>query len=318
MKTSDILRMAALFSLLGVLLAAGPGRAQITAQERQIIQQAIPKKCSATPKKPRRVLVVTLNVRDGKVMKGHPSIPPANYAIELMGKTTGAFETIVSNDIEMFRPERIRQFDAICFNNTVGVLFDNPELRQSLLDFVGRGGGFVGIHAAAATFVQYPKYDQWPAFGEMLGAYEDGGHPWGPDETITIKIEDPSHPLNAAFGGKSFEIKDEVFQFRHGYSRDELRILLAIDTDKTDMGPNRRILPERRRDKDLALSWVRRYGDGRVFYTSFGHNKDIFWNAPLLRHLLDGIQFALGDLQASTTPSNLLGPAAADSEETGS
>jgi type 1 glutamine amidotransferase len=295
-----------LTSLLLSLLTCTSALADLPAGERQKIEGAIPRKASVAPKKPRRLLVVTLNVRDGKVTKGHPSIPHGNHAITLMGKTTGAYETIISNNIEMFRAANLRRFDAICFNNTVGVLFDDPELRQSLLDFVANGGGFVGIHAAAATFVQYPVYDQWPAFGQMLGAYEDGGHPWGPEETITIKVEDPSHPVNAAFEGRSFDIQDEVFQFRHGYSRDKLRILLAIDPDRTDMGPRRRILPERRKDKDLAMSWVRSYGKGRVFYTSFGHNKEIFWNAPLLRHILDGIQFALGDLEASTTPSNLL------------
>jgi len=304
MRTSNPLSTMILLSLACLLLGTVPVRAEIAAQERVKIEKAIPKKFSAIPKEPRRLLVVTLNVRDGKVVKGHASIPYGNHAIECMGRQTRAYETTFSNDIEMFRPERLGQFDAICFNNTVGVLFDDPELRQSLLDFVRNGGGFVGLHAAAATFVQYPVYDQWPAFGRMLGAYEDGGHPWGPDETITIKVDDPDHPVNAAFAGKGFEICDEVFQFRHGYSRDKLRILLAIDPDKTDMGPSRRILPERRQDKDLALSWVRAYGAGRVFYTSFGHNKDIFWNGPILRHILDGIQFALGDLEASTTPSN--------------
>ncbi len=308
MRTPDIARTIVVASVLWAVFGVGPARAEMTEQERQKIEQAIPSKCTVTPKKARRLLVVTLNVRDGKVMRGHASIPYGNLAIQRMGQATGAFETVTSNDIEMFRPERIKQFDAICFNNTVGVLFDDPQLRQSLLDFVHNGGGFIGIHAAAATFVQYPKYDQWPPFGQMLGAYEDGGHPWGPEETITIKIDDPDHPLNAAFAGQGFEICDEVFQFRHGYSRDNLRILLAIDPDKTDMGPSRRILPERRKDKDLATSWVRRYGNGRVFYTSFGHNKEIFWNRPLLRHILDGIQFALGDLDASTTPSNELGP----------
>ena len=96
------------------------------------------------------------------------------------------------------------------------------------------GGGFVGFHAAGATFVQWPRYDQWPAYGEMLGAYEDGGHPWRPQETITIEIDDP---LNAAFKGQGFEIRDEVFQLRHGYSRDKFRVLLRIDTEKTDMSP---------------------------------------------------------------------------------
>lgn len=310
MKSTSILTAVIAVFLFGVVLSESPVRAQMTEPERLAIEKALPPRCSVVPQKPRHLLVVTLNVRDGQVMQGHASIPLGTYAIERMGQTTGAFETVISNDIEMFRPVRIKQFDAICFNNTVGVLFDDPELRQSLLDFVREGGGFVGIHAAAATFVQYPKYDQWPAFGQMLGAYEDGGHPWGPDETITIKVDDPAHPLNAAFGGRGFQISDEVFQFRHGYSRDKLRILLSIDTDKTDMGPNRRILPERRADRDLAMSWVRSYGRGRVFYTSFGHNKSIFWNGPLLHHVLDGIQFALGDLEASTTPSSE--PASAD------
>ncbi len=304
MKSVSIPLIVITALVFSVALGGYPARAQLTEQERLNIEKALPQRCSASPQKPRRLLVVTLNVRDGQIVKGHASIPLGNYAIQQMGKTTGAFETVISNDIEIFRPERIKQFDAICFNNTVGVLFDDPELRRSLLGFIRAGGGFVGIHAAAATFVQYPKYDQWPAFGQMLGAYEDGGHPWGPNEMITIKIDDPAHPLNAAFGGRGFEINDEVFQFRHGYSRDNLHILLSIDTDKTDMGPNRHILPERRADRDLAMSWVRSYGQGRVFYTSFGHNKSIFWNGPLLRHILDGIQFALGDLPASTTPSS--------------
>lgn len=304
MRTTYLHKTAVLVSMVIAALSTGPVQAQVTKQEQVKIQQAIPKTCPVAPKKPRRLLVMTLNVRDGKVMSGHASIPYGNYAIELMGRKTKAYETVVSNDIEMFRPGKIGQFDAICFNNTVGVLFDDPELRQSFLDFITRGGGFVGIHAAAATFVQYPVYDQWPAFGQMLGAYEDGGHPWGPEEIITIRVEDPSHPLNAAFAGQGFEIRDEVFQFRHGYSRDKLRVLLSIDPEKTDMGPNRRLLPERRADKDFAMSWVRRYGDGRVFYTSFGHNKQIFWNPALLRHILAGLQFALGDLEASTTPSN--------------
>ena len=54
------------------------------------------------------------------------------------------------------------------------------------------------------------------------------------------------------------------------------------------------------------MSWIREYGKGRVFYTSLGHNAHIYWNAPLLQHMLAGIQYALGDLQADATPSNQL------------
>jgi type 1 glutamine amidotransferase len=273
-----------------------------TEQESQQIQAALPGQ-AAKPKKPRRLLVVSLNLRNGKVGRGHRSIGYGNLAMELMGRTTGAYETVFSDDPQVFEPGQLRAFDAICFNNTGGVLFEDPGLRQSLLDFVSGGKGFVGIHAAAATFVQYPVYDQWPPFGEMLGGYEDGGHPWGPDETITLKLDDPSHPVNAAFGGKGFPISDEVFQFRAPYSRDVLHVLQSIDTDKTDMSPTRHFLPARFADKDFAMAWVRSYGKGRVFYTSLGHNPQLFWDARLLQHYLAGIQFALGDLEADTTPS---------------
>jgi len=49
-----------------------------------------------------------------------------NYAIRLMGQRTGAYEAVFSDDVEMFRPGG-SQFDAICFLNTGGVLFEDPE-----------------------------------------------------------------------------------------------------------------------------------------------------------------------------------------------
>jgi type 1 glutamine amidotransferase len=58
-----------------------------------------------------------------------------------------------------------------------------------------------------------------------------------------------------------------------------------------------------REDNDYAVSWIHRYGRGRVFYCSLGHNPYVFWDTRILKHFLAGIQFALGDLVADTTPS---------------
>jgi type 1 glutamine amidotransferase len=273
-----------------------------TEEERKLIEQAVPDRAPARPEGPRRFLVTSLNVWDGKERRGHKAIGYANLAIELMGQRSGAYETVFNNDVSIFAPAELARFDAICFNNTVGVLTEDGALRQSLLDFVSGGKGLVGIHAAAATFVQYPVYDQFPPFGEMLGAYENGGHPWKPDETITLKVDDPGSPINASFGGKSFEVQDEVFQFQKPYSRERLHVLLSIDTDRTDMDPARHFLPERFADRDFAMSWVRKHGKGRVFYSSLGHNPHLFWDRRILQHFLAGIQFALGDLEADATP----------------
>ena len=168
------------FLLAAALCATLLQGQELTSEQKQQIDAALPKKAPGKPKKPRRMLVSNLALRDGKPMRGHSdsALVAANYAVEQMGKRTGAYEVLFSNDVEMFRPEKIKQFDAICFSNTVGVLFEDPELKKSLLGFIAGGKGFVGIHDAIATFVQYPKYDQWPAFGQMLGGTENGGHPW--------------------------------------------------------------------------------------------------------------------------------------------
>jgi type 1 glutamine amidotransferase len=267
------------------------------------VDAAVPRKAQVKPRQPRRMLVTNLSMRDGKPARGSSAatIPVGNYAIEQMGKMTGAYEAVFNDDIEMFRPANIRQFDAICFNNTVGVLFDDPELRASLLGFVEGGKGFVGIHDAIATFVQYPKYDQWPEFGRMLGGTENGGHPWN-GEPMTMKVEDPANPINAAFGGKDFQIADQAFQLQEPVLRDRLHVLLRIDPEKT--GPARRILPVRKADMDFPMSWIRRHGKGRVFYTGLGHGADVFTNPQMLQHVLAGIQYALGDLAADDAPDS--------------
>ncbi|HUT01866.1 MAG TPA: ThuA domain-containing protein, partial [Phycisphaerae bacterium] len=60
--------------------------------------------------------------------------------------------------------------------------------------------------------------------------------------------------------------------------------------------------PGKRPDKDYAVSWVRTYGKGRVFYTTLGHCEKTYLDPTFLRHVLAGVQFALGDLKADATP----------------
>jgi type 1 glutamine amidotransferase len=287
-----------LLFLCGVSIA---GAQQLAPEDQQRVDAALPAKAPAKPTKPRRMLVVTLAKVNDRVVRGHPSIPAANYALEQMGKRTGAFEAVFSNDIEMFRPDKIKQFDAVCFNNSQGVLWEDEELKQSLLDFVRGGHGLVGFHAAISTFVQHPVYDQWPPFGRMLGGTENGGHPWGPTDTYTFKVDDPKSPLTAVFHGKGFEVTDEVNQLQEPALRERLHVLLSIDMDKSK--PTHSVLPIRQQDLDFPLTWIRNEDKGRVFCSAIGHVPNVFWNPSLLEHFLAGIQFALGDLKADATPS---------------
>ena len=267
-----------------------------------MIDAAVPARAPATPTRPRRLLVMTLQMRDGAPVQGRSfaALSAQNYALEQMGRRTGAFEVVVSNDVEMFRPGRIDQFDAICFCNSPGVLFDDSELRTSLMNFVAGGKGIVGIHDGLATFVQWPQYDQSPEFGRMLGGTENGGHPW--DGELTIKIDDPRSPLTAMFDGAALTIRDQAFQLQEPTIRDHLHVLLSIDADRMPP-PRRPFFPTRREDRDFPMSWIKPHGQGRVFFSAFGHSDFTFWNPQMLEHFLAGILYVLGDLPADDRPS---------------
>jgi type 1 glutamine amidotransferase len=57
-----------------------------------------------------------------------------------------------------------------------------------------------------------------------------------------------------------------------------------------------------RTDKDFAVSWVRNYGKGRVFYCSLGHREEV-WNRPDMQKMwTEAVKWAMGMTQGDATP----------------
>jgi sugar phosphate isomerase/epimerase/type 1 glutamine amidotransferase len=271
-------------------------RWQVPAEDRQKIADAIPRQAPAKPRQPRKLLVVDLQA----AYAGHRSVPYGNIALQEMGRRTGAFEAVFNNDLANLRYEKLSQYDALYLNNTVGPILNAADLRESLLRYVREGGGLGGHHGTSRASLD------WPEFAEMLGSYS-GPHGES-NEKVTVKIDDPASPINAVFGGKPFEFTDEFFRFpTPPYSREKLHILLSFDVSKTDMRQGRGCGACARADNDYAISWIRSYGKGRVFFSSFGNGPSVYWAPQILQHFLAGIQFILGDLDADTTPSAQLG-----------
>ena len=296
-RTMNVLAAAA----LAVCWSSSPAWAAekgVTPEQLKKIEAAVPTKAPAKPARPRKLLVFSRG--KGHV---HKAVPHGAKAIELMGVKTGAFEAVHSLDPAVFKPDSLKRFDAICFNNCNRMdFFKDPVLARSVLDFVKSGKGVVAVHAAATNFSTKWLLD-WPEGAAMIGGIFNG-HPW--NETVTVKIDDPTHPINAAFKGKGFQINDEIYQFTGPYSRKRLRVLLSLDLAKTPVTKKHK-RAMKRPDNDYAISWVQKLGAGRVFYCSFGHNPAVFWNPAVLKHYLAGIQFALGDLPGQTTPSAAAG-----------
>ncbi|AWI07887.1 ThuA domain-containing protein [Ereboglobus luteus] len=284
--------LLSLFTLhTSLFLPAKPGEQfpPLTPQETSAIFAAAPEDARAKPQRPRKLLVFYRT--EGFV---HKSIPNANHALKLMGELTGAYTVTLSDDMAQFEPAALAAYDAVVFNNTSRLKFENPVHRRALLDFVRNGKGMIGIHAGSDNF---PTWTEGQAL--MGGVFHS--HPWVARDTVAVKNDDPGHILNTAFEKRGFWITEEIYQHVGPYSREKQRVLLSLDMSREEnKRPANKIV---RDDNDFGISWLKTEGKGRVFYTSLGHNKNIFEVPQILQHLLDGIQYALGDLEADAVPS---------------
>lgn len=301
--TAPRLALAALAATLGFAVSQAP-----PPDASGKISEALPEKPFAEPAKPRRLLVfaVTNGFR-------HKSIPTGQLMMRLMGEKTAAFEAVVSDDLANFEPDTLATFDAVCFLNTTGNVFlphkkdlekmdeaaradavrREQRLKDSLMAYVRGGGGFVGIHSATDTCYE------WPEYGEMMNGYFDG-HPWNANTAVSIKVEpgQEAHPLAAMFKGENIDINEEIYQLKAPYDSSKVRMLMRLDTERSPMD----LRGIKRKDGDFGVSWARMWGEGRVFYSSLGHNNEIYWHPEIVRHYLAGIQWALGDLVADASP----------------
>jgi len=250
---------------------------------------------TAKPSKARRVLVFW---RCEGFVHGK-AIEYGNKAFEIAAEKTKAFSVDLSRDYEVLRPENLAKYDAVVLNNTTGLKTHGADaqsfLEPALLDFVRSGKGLIAIHGAADNFNQASQAS------EMVGG-RFWGHPWNANGTWAFLLDEPNHPVNAAFGGKGFKFSDEIYQVTSpAYNRAKLRVLVSLDM--TDEETKKQGGQNRHWDNDYAVSWIRPYGKGRVFYTSFAHDQRAYLDKAVLMHILDGVQYAIGDLKADDTPA---------------
>jgi type 1 glutamine amidotransferase len=260
----------------------------LTDQQRMAITEAVPAAAAERPKQQRRILVFYRC--EGFV---HSSIPHGNFAVQEMGRKTGAFRVDLADSYDSFSTENLDQYDCILLNNTSGMRFAEPSQHDAFLDFVEAGKGLVGFHGASDNFGRHPEC-------RALVGGQFNGHPWNAGGMWAFKLDDPNHVLNRAFVGKGFWHRDEIYQYKpDSYQGPEvLRLLVSLDmnqeavSSRIDDGP-----------REVPVSWIRSAGEGRVFYTNFGHREETYQSPVIVKHMLDGIQYALGDLQADSVPT---------------
>jgi len=217
----------------------------------------------------------------------HEAVSHAMATIERLGTECGLWETTLRTDTEVltkkkleYNAKNLNDFDAVLFY-TGGDLEMDGQQKADFISFIRDDGkGFIGVHSAAITFVD------WPEYGDMIGGYYDE-HPWLTFDA-PILVEDPSFPGMQQWP-RSFVLRDEIYQMRN-YSRSKVRVLMRLDVSKLDM-KNKNV---HRTDGDFAVTWAKMYGKGRVYYTTLGHVEEN-WDKPEFQQMItEAIAWAMG------------------------
>jgi cytochrome c len=202
----------------------------------------------------------------------HDSIPAGITALTELG-AEHAFAVVATEDPGVFTDTGLARFEVIVFLNTTGDVLDESGQR-AMEKFVGGGGGFVGIHAAADT-----EYD-WPWYGGLVGAYF-ARHPDPQLATVEVVVTD--HPVTEGLPAR-FERVEEWYDFR-GVPGPGVTILAVVDEATYEGGGMGNPHP---------IMWAHEYAGGRSVYTGFGHASEAFAEPLVRRVLVNAIRWAAG------------------------
>lgn len=241
----------------------------------------------------------------------HWVIPHTEEVFKILGSKSKQFEVTASKDIHQFEKESLSNYDAIVLNNTCSkpdhrhlfwdqlraestldsaiVMAKAQELESNVIEFVKKGGGLLLLHGGITTLNNSQK------FSELVGASFDY-HP--PQQLIQVKLENPSHPLVAAFPKDGFSHVDEPYFYKNAYSNLNFTPLLYFDNAQIH---SQRANQELKSGKTY-VAWIRPEGKGKVMYIAPSHNAQSFENPALLQFFLDGLQYVVGDVSCDETP----------------
>ena len=195
----------------------------------------------------------------------HDSIATAR---QVMASLSPDIRVTATEDLRAITATSLRDYDVLFFALTSGELDFDQAQKSAILEFVDRGGGFLGAHSATDTLYG------WADYGRLVGAYFQD-HPW--TQQGTVVVENPSHP--AVAGQASFAILEEFYTFREN---PRLRVDVLLRLDAASVGAS----------GDFPLAWARAQGSGRVYYNALGHFSSTWTDGAFQRQLLSALRWA--------------------------
>jgi uncharacterized protein len=191
------------------------------------------------------------------------------------------FDVELSDTLDAFRDEtRLRALGLIVPHWTMGAITD--EQLQPVLNAVQSGVGIAGCHGGMcdafrdATDWHFMTGGQWVA------------HPGNDGTRYRVKIGPAPSEITAGVG--DFDVSSEQYYM---HVDPGVKVLATTRFPVAD-GPHAANGPV-----DMPVLWTKRFGKGRVFYSSIGHTPEAVASEPHLTLLRRGFRWAASDAGSS-------------------
>jgi len=154
--------------------------------------------------KPIKVLVI------GAVDKYHSPMVKAAEPFFKKLATQNNIDIDLTRDTSVLTEENLAKYQVLIQLHVAP--FDlSPQHQYAIQQFISKGKGWIGVHAAGLTGKEFLKPNQpyWQWFEQLMGNVLYSPHP--PLQQGTVLVEDHNHPVTKNLPA-SFSIKDEWYE----------------------------------------------------------------------------------------------------------
>jgi len=201
----------------------------------------------------------------------HASIPAGIAGLTKLAREN-RIHTDTSSNAGLFTEDNLKKYDAVVFLSTSGDML-NDRQQEAFENYIHNGGGYMGIHGASAG-----EYD-WPWYGKLVGAVFNG-HP--KQQYANFKIIDRKNRATRHLP-EVWNIMEELYDFKN--ISDNIHVLITVDESSYTGGKTGSFHP---------MAWYQEFEGGRSFYTALGHADEKYSEPLFLKHVLEGIRYAMG------------------------
>ena len=168
------------------------------------------------------------------------------------------FEVTVSDTLESFLTTDLTALDLIVPVWTMGSI--TPDQCRAVVEAVGiHGVGLAGNHGGMCDSFREDTQWQFMTGGQWVA------HPGNDGVRYSVHVRPSSSPITE--GIDDFEVVSEQY-YMHVDPANCVLATTRFPTVEDFHSPNGAV--------DMPVAWTRRWGKGRVFYSSLGHHNDVF------------------------------------------